>query len=364
MQNIVQEGKAKIKIYPSTIISKKMEVFYNPAMKLNRDISVLLLNSLKKKELQIALPLAGTGIRGIRFLLELKKGLIKNIHLNDANSSAVNLIKSNLKMNKLNGSKIQVTHNDANQFLLQSTGFDYIDIDPFGTPNPFLDCAVRRLSRRGILAVTATDTSALAGSHPKACKRKYWARPLKNEFMHETGIRILIRKIQLIAAQYERALTPIFVYSDEHYYRVFLKVEKGKQKVDACLKDHNYVLYNPKTTDRSVSRTVQEEQEYAGPLWTGKLWDPDLVEKMYKGYDKSSHKLIQQLELIKEESKIDSVGFYDLHKLAKIYKKTIPKIEDVLGPGVSRTHFLGWGIRTTLQTDELPTPNSAFLTTE
>ncbi|MCU0373510.1 MAG: ATP-binding protein, partial [Ignavibacteria bacterium] len=42
-------------------------------------------------------------------------------------------------------------------------GFDYIDIDPFGSPCPFLDAAIKRLSRGGILAVTATDTSALAG---------------------------------------------------------------------------------------------------------------------------------------------------------------------------------------------------------
>jgi len=37
-------------------------------MKLNRDIAVLLLNSADKEDMQIALPLAGSGIRGIRFL--------------------------------------------------------------------------------------------------------------------------------------------------------------------------------------------------------------------------------------------------------------------------------------------------------
>ena len=43
--------------------------------------------------------------------------------------------------------------------ILHSKGFDYIDLDPFGSPNIFLDSAVKRLGRNGILAVTATDTA-------------------------------------------------------------------------------------------------------------------------------------------------------------------------------------------------------------
>ena len=101
-----------------------------------------------------------------------------------------------------------VQDKDANMFILESSGFDYIDIDPFGSPNFLLDSSVKRISRGGILAVTATDTSALAGSYPDACRRKYWAEPLRSEMMHEAGLRILIRKGQLIGAQFEKALTP------------------------------------------------------------------------------------------------------------------------------------------------------------
>src|SRR3989344_2036986 len=181
MKTIIEEGLAKINIENKKIVSKNMEVFYNPIMSLNRDISVLLLNSLDKKNMQIADPLAASGIRGIRFLKELNKNKIRKIYINDIDKNAVKSIKENLKL----------------------TGFDYIDIDPFGTPNPFLDAACKRLAREGIMAVTATDTSALAGTYPQACIRKYWAVPKKDAIMHETGLRILIRKIQLVGAQYE-----------------------------------------------------------------------------------------------------------------------------------------------------------------
>jgi len=330
MYKIITEGKAKIKVPKEEKVSKKLPVFYNPVMKLNRDISVLLLNSVGDKYMQIGLPLAGTGVRGIRFLLELKTSKIKNISFNDWNKEAVKIIKDNLRLNKLKNKKIKIENIDANLFLLQSTGFDYIDIDPYGSPNPFLDAAVKRIARNGILAVTATDTSALAGAFPNACLRKYWARPLRNETKHENGIRILIRKVQLIGAEHNKALIPIFSYSVEHYYRVFFRVEKGKQKVDKLLKEHGYF-------------------KEAGPLWLGKLWHTKLVNNMIKECKEEG--LLKFLKIIKDESKIDVVGFYDIHRFCKKNKLKIPK-KDVLikkirkaGYRAAETSFTPEGMR-------------------
>ena len=64
--------------------------------------------------------------------------------------------------------------------------------------------------------------------------------------MHETGIRILIRKVQLIGAQFEKALTPIFSFYADHYYRVFFKCEKGKKKADEIVKQHQIMKYEKK----------------------------------------------------------------------------------------------------------------------
>jgi len=338
MYKIIQESKAKIKVPEEKKVSKKLPVFYNPVMKLNRDISILLLNSIENKNMQIALPLAGTGIRGIRFLLELKKDKIKYISFNDWNKEAVKIIKQNLKLNKLKSNKIQIKNQDANLFLLNSTGFDYIDIDPFGTPNPFLDAAVKRLSRKGILAVTATDTSSLAGTFPLACLRKYWAKPLRNETKHENGIRILIRKVQLIGAQFNKALIPIFSYSVEHYYRIFFKVEKAKQKTDKLLKNHDYY-------------------KEAGPMWLGSLWASKLINNMIK--DCKEESISKFLKIIKQESKINAVGFYDIHKFCKKHKLKIPKKQILIknirkaGYKATETSFTPEGIRSNISKQAL-----------
>ena len=346
---IINEGSIKLKIPKAEKVSKEMGVFYNPIMSLNRDISILLLNSINKNSMQIADPLAATGIRSIRFLKELSKNKIKIICINDHDKKSVNLIKNNLSLNKIrykNNPKIKIYNQDANLFLLNSTGFDYIDIDPFGTPNPFLDAACRRIARDGILAVTATDTSALCGTFPKACLRKYWAMPKKGAVMHETGLRILTRKIQLVAAQYDKALIPIFSYSKEHYMRVFLINQKGKNKADEILKQHN--CFNN-----------------AGPMWLGNLWDKGLTSRMCSNalknkIFKTNKELKNFLKIIKEESKINGAGFYDLHSICeKNNIKNLQKKDEIInkikksGYKASESHFKGEGVRSDVPTNKL-----------
>ena len=375
MYEIINEGKVIIRIKKADKISKEMDVFYNPVMKLNRDISVLLLNSIDAKNTQIALPLAGSGIRGIRFLKELKKNKIKSISFNDYNIKAVNSIKNSLKLNNIKNKKIIIYNNDANLFLLNSSGFDYIDIDPFGTSNFYLDSAIKRISRNGILAVTNTDTAALTGTYPKACVRKYWSTPKRDYMMHETGLRILIRKIQLVGMQYEKALFPIFSYFKDHYFRIFFECVKGKKLCDEIALEHG--MFND-----------------VGPLWMGNLWEGKLVNRMYSSLLKNSignkslkinsikneksiiiennnlmnkinkgiinnnqnyNELLRFLKIIKEEPKINAVGFYDVHDIAKKNKlKTIIRKEELIkkikkcGYKAADTHFLGTGIRTNI----------------
>ena len=344
----VKEGKAVLIVSRAQIVSRQMPVFYNPVMKFNRDVAVTLLNVLGKKGLRVCDLLTGSGVRSIRFAKELTKGIIKELFVNDASKKAFTLLQKNLKANKV---KAKVSCKEASQFLLEESGMDYIDIDPFGSPNPFLDASIKRLSRNGILAVTATDVSALAGSYPKSCIRKYWALPMRNELMHEIGIRILIRKVQLIGAQYEKALMPIFSHSTAHYMRVYFSCEKSKSAVDKLLRQHGYVLYCNKCLSRKAgqeksSKCCNKSMQPAGALWLGQLWDKALTKKMAK--------INPELELFAKEAAIPVFGFLDLHKFCKKLKRHVPKQEAMLkairnqGHKAVLTHFSPYGIRTTM----------------
>ncbi len=356
MKNIIIEGSCKINVeLPPKDVHAQMEVFYNPVMASNRNIAILLLNSIENEEMNIASPLAGSGIRELRFLKELKPGKIRNIFVNDLKENFPKVIAENLKLNNLKKDKLIIHNDDANLFLLNQVKhcreefcgyFDYIDIDPFGTPNPFLAATVARITRNGIIAVTATDTAALTGTYPKVTKRKYWARAVRNYMMHEIGLRILIRKVQLQGVQFDKALIPILAYHKDHYFRIYFKSLKGKELCDKLLKEHQYLLYNPKTLEFKTSVCNQEKDfDYFGPLWAGKLFDKKLIAKMAKENPFPQEQKF--LDLLYLESRLDTVGFYDLHVIAKKYGLETTKIEPVLkkSKGV-RTQFSGTGIKT------------------
>ena len=350
MYKEIVEGKAKVKVPVEKKVSKKLPVFYNPDMEFNRSVSVALLNSIGLKDLRMALPLAGSGVRGIRFLKELKKGIVESVDFNDYNPEALKLIENNILLNNIKD-KFSLFSKDANLFLLESSGYDYIDIDPFGSPNFLLNSSAIRISRGGILAVTATDTGALAGSFMNAGRRKYWAKPMKNSMMHEIALRILIRKCQLMAGQFEKALIPIYGHATLHYDRVYFRVEKGRQKVDALFREHKYFLYCPKCLERQVSEFNNMQCscggafDYAGPLWVGPIWDSKLAGKI---------KLNRITDEIAAESKIETVGFYDIHDIGRVYKIEIPKMDVLLSKiKGTRTHFSPYGIRTKLKLKEI-----------
>jgi len=347
----VIEGSARV-LVSTGAITKRMEAFYNPIMEFNRSVTILFLNSVPQERLIVGLPMAATGVRGIRILKEVKKRVM--VHFNDKSEIATKIIKRNLKLNKLSAG-FTVSNLDASIFMLGSKGFSYLDIDPFGTPSPFLDSAVRRVSRQGYLGVTATDTAPLAGTYPKACLRNYWAMPVRNEFMHETGLRILIRKVQLIASQFDKALEPVFSYYRDHYYRVFFRARKSKSAADGLLKQHGWLAGCRRCLRRYHSITPAPSKcecgaklNYAGPLWLGKLWDTSFVERMLKHADSNTK---QFLSTIYEESKVNAIGFYTLGMIGKVLKLSeLPKKHKLIeklnkaGYKASPTHFSPEGV--------------------
>jgi tRNA (guanine26-N2/guanine27-N2)-dimethyltransferase len=342
----IQEGSAFIEVPEETKVSRKLEVFYNPAMKLNRDLTILLLNAVDNRQMLIADIMAGTGVRSIRMLKELKRGKVKRMYVNDLHS--IEKAKKNFKANKVKGI---FSSELADLFLLKSNGFDYIDIDPFGTPNDFLDAAAKRIARNGILGITATDTAALCGTHPKTGIRNYWAAPFRNGFMHESALRILAHKVQLIGAQYDKALIPIFSYAREHYVRVFFRCIKGRTRCDELLKQHKYLLYNPKTLGYEVSeRNFKEGHVAIGPLWAGSLHDKNIVKKMLtQTKDKEAAKLLTTIY-----NELDVVGCYDVHELCKALKVKVPNYESLLQKAHgSRTHDNHEAIKTNMSLEKL-----------
>jgi len=206
---------------------------------------------------------------------------------------------------------------------------------------------------------------------------------MRNHLMHEIGIRLLVRKVQLIGAQYDKAILPVFSYSKDHYYRIFFRCEKGKSKVDKMLALHKYFMFCESCHSFKVSesnkdqcRICKKDMIYAGPLWTGMLFDRAIIKQMKKERyaetiaDKENIKFFEALcdealsntnnENYKDETCVGHAGFYELPDFMKLHKiKRSMKLNDVIealkrkGFRAARTHFGKQGIKTDASSQDL-----------
>jgi tRNA (guanine26-N2/guanine27-N2)-dimethyltransferase len=363
---LINEGQVKIRIPPFEKVSSRAPVFYNPVMELNRDLSVLAIQQFKseiEKGLSICDAFGGSGIRGIRYAKEVSG--VEGVVINDVNPRAVALARDNSLKNGLNN--ITVCQKDANLILHLCKGkFNVVDIDPFGTPSPFIDSAAVNLPRNSMLAVTATDTSALCGTYPEPCIRKYGSKPLKTEYCHENGLRILAGFLSLSFARYKKFLTFKFSHSTEHYLRIYATISKGAKKTDESLNNMGYIAHCPRCLNRQVFYGMaplvdarcprcEHSLRVAGPLWCGDIQDSDFIsgmieksEKLVLNRRKDAMKL---LKLCKVESKAPPT-FYEIHTICSKLKISAPPLMELLdllkaaGYMASPTHFTPTGIKT------------------
>lgn len=316
---LLREGE--VKFFADTgKLHSGMGVFYNPDKKFDRDVNIDLLRVLKPRN-GVEL-LAASGVRSLRLI---KEGGVRMV-INDYNPKAFTVIKKNCELNNVE----TVVYNEDANILARRLGerFDYVDVDPFGTPVPFIESAVHALRNKGVLAVTATDSSALCGTYPKACVRKYGSKPLKNEYCHELGLRILIRKVIVKGGEQEVALTPVFSYSRRDYFRVYFRKARGASRVDELLEKIGF-------------------HKGAGPLWLGDLWDLKLLKRLP---DKQFYKLLLS------EAFVGTVGYYFLPKYYSmgLKQRKINKIIEIFknnGFNCSRTHFDPQGVRVDVSED-------------
>ena len=181
------------------------DVFYNPVQEFNRDLTVAVIQNFINQRpesgesggVSILEGLAASGLRSIRFAKELTG--VKTIVANDWSRQAVDSIERNVAHNDV-GDIVKPHNGDAAMLMYQhkqnKNRFDVIDLDPYGSPTPFLDAAVQAVSEAGLLCVTATDMAVLCGNSPETCYTKYGAISLKTKSCHEFAVRILLQCLE------------------------------------------------------------------------------------------------------------------------------------------------------------------------
>ena len=172
----------------------KEGVFYNPHMQLSREISSAILSQIG--ELNVLDAFSASGIRGIIYKKENEN--IKEIDFLDYSKKAVENIKTNIELYSIEGNIIR---EEFNKYICSTDKeYNFIELDPFGSPVPYLYNAVKHLSKQktSYLSTTATDLQVLCGVQKMACEKFYQSTSKNNHFCHETALRILLNMLKAI----------------------------------------------------------------------------------------------------------------------------------------------------------------------
>jgi tRNA (guanine26-N2/guanine27-N2)-dimethyltransferase len=352
----IREGRADL-LVPETDLPEHARAFgfYNPEMETDRDISVGALSVFRRifqnrssdpeKEIEVCDLLCATGVRGIRY----KKEVGGILTINDVNEKAIELAKKNVE---LNGVEIEILNSDAN-LILSERFFDFIDIDPFGSPYPFLDSAARSLSGFGMLYVTATDTAALFGVYPEVSERRYGIPSKKCDFDKELGTRILASFVIRELAKYNLCFTPVLCYSRRHYVRLMGIVEKSAEKVESLMKNFDFLSVNAHAWKTGSN---PEAMDIIGRIYMGKLYDYDFCSKILEELRK--RKLHGEKILTTLLNECDALFYHETDWLSENCGIRM-KIHDLIfelqkaGFVASRTMFSDTGIKTNAMPEDI-----------
>ena len=302
------EGRTTLFVPKDSVRSKvppRTPAFFNPAARLSRDLSILIytsfirLNSFQFKNVPITLAdaFSGVGARSIRVAKE--SPLVDKVILNDLNPVALQAAKKSAEINYV-GDKCSYSQKDVHAFLNERGSnkkqrYVIADLDPFGSPSPYIDSLLRAVVDGGLISVTATDTAVLYGKYPKVCFRKYFSRPINCTYSNETAIRILISFIGLLAGRMDLSIEPVFAHSHRHYSRVYVRVHVSSNEANKLVDNLGYITHCFNCGDRkeypltfqlpllcsicgSNSRNKNEKKlNVAGPLWIKPIFSRRLI---------------------------------------------------------------------------------------
>lgn len=377
----IEEGEATL-VVPSQAIDlkepPKFPAFFNPAAKFNRDISILIYRhsiDQSRKNNSFVDSMCGLGARGVRVGKEIPQ--FQKVVFNDFNMLSIQTAKVNTMINNIYH-KSNFYTSEICSFLSASANFNnratVIDLDPFGSPAPFLDCILRAVETDGMISITATDTAVLQGVYPRVCYRKYYGIPLRTGYSLEIGTRLLLSCTSLVASRLDLYINPIFAHSYRNYIRIYCKVSKSNYLANKISDKLGYILHCFECGYRELMKKgpsemncplCQKKMRMGGPLWISRIFDKTVIFKilteivesetrMAKGANYSKQDMNSNKRFFEIASKeLDHIPYhYNSDEFGKLMKNSthpLTKIVDKLitaGYNASPTIFSPTGFKT------------------
>jgi tRNA (guanine26-N2/guanine27-N2)-dimethyltransferase len=313
-------------------------VFYNPAMATDRDLGVAFVRAWAGEGgLSGWETTAATGIRGLRLIGETDA--FRSFLFTEANPAAFAVLERNV----VGRTGARAVLADGRAAAERST-FDWVDVDPFGSPIPFVRAALDAVRPGGVVATTATDMIVLAGAQSAATWRKYGARAVRGRLGPEAGLRILLAFLAREARTAGRSIVPRLAYALDHHVRAYVEVIAASARPDPV------GSIDPATWDGPPLGPTGP----FGPMWLGPILDPEIAGRMQvPATAERPTEVAGFLERIREEAAVPAPFYYEPNVLAgRLGLATPPSIGALRaalgerGYRSARTHARPEGIRT------------------
>ncbi|NXU94813.1 TRM1L protein, partial [Xiphorhynchus elegans] len=316
---VIKESATDVQVLPNHSTPQKTDSYFNPRMKLNRQLIFCALAVLaeERKPIECLDAFGATGIMGLQWAKHLRSSV--KVTINDCNEKSVTIIKENCHLNKMkvklnfkegendgtvgdgeeNTDTIEVTKMDAN-VIMHLRSFDFIHLDPFGTSVNYLDSAFRNVRNLGIVSLTSTDISSLYAKAQHVALRHYGCNIVRTEYYRELAARIVIAAVTRAAARCNKGIEVLLAVALEHFVLVVVRVLRGPSTADNSAKKIRYLIHCQWCEERIFQKegNMVEENPYQqlpcdchgsmpgrtavllGPLWSGSLFNTGFLRRM------------------------------------------------------------------------------------
>lgn len=335
------EGKALFRVGPA---------FFRLSSRPARDLGILAAAVYRQQmgHLRVLDVMTGCGVRSQRYTLESNADWI---WANDANPDMAQVLTDNLS--QLPPERYQLSYHSAAQLFHEChyhESFDFIDLDSFGLPTPFLQGCLQTVKLGGLLYITGTDSRTLAGHNPKHSQRLLGAWARSHPAAHEQGLRLLLGLCWQQAQALGQDIQPIFSYFQGQIYRVLVQVtapqpQSGLGFIGYCHHCGHYQTVSWKKLSRATCPNQGPPLTLSGPMWLGPLHDPTWLASMEQlAEDWGWSDRVQLLQIMQAEALMPPY-FYSIAEIGRRGKMDIPKRDRIidqirrLGYEASLTHL-------------------------
>lgn len=314
------------------------KTFYRPHSKITRDLGVLAAKVYKQtqEKLRVLDVMTGCGVRSIRYYLESDADYIWS---NDSNPKNKETIEYNLGF-ILQENKGKISYQNANNIFFECYNnkdyYDLVDVDAFGSPNPYLSTALWATKIGGLIYLTCTDGRTGTGHLPEKCLQVYGSYGRSHPAAQEQVLRLIIGSALQQAATMGLGIEPIFSFFTGQNYRVMLRL---LPKINLSLDNYGFLGYchqcgeyatiSYQQLGKSRCYDQEEKQDYnytiSGAMWLGNLHNKEYLKTMKNlAINLKWRKVSDLLSTMINESNFPPY-FYTLGEIGRRGKLDIPK---------------------------------------